>query len=171
MKKLTIALCVLSLFASAGIFAQEMGAGGKGHGGPMMGGRPCMSDDERGFTSSAPCRQANEMKKDLGLTDEQTAKIAEIEKMFEKERLEIREKLAPKRFELEKILIENSVDLKAVEKVLRAESDLKVQMRLSCIKEKIEVDSVLTPEQKQKMKSIVPRHKKQKEEGRPSRHE
>jgi Spy/CpxP family protein refolding chaperone len=105
----------------------------KGHGGPMFG------DPEK-------------MKKELGLNDEQMKKIAAINNDHHKKMLEFREKIAPKEIQLERMLLEDQVDLGKVKALLREISDLKVEVHMLMIQHRLDIEKVLTPEQKEKMK-------------------
>lgn len=94
------------------------------------------------------------MKKDLGLTDDQVKKIAEINKEHQKKKLDYREKLAPKNIQLKKLLIEDTVDMGKVRALLGEISDLRVEMQVLRIEHRLAIEKVLTAEQKAKMRSF-----------------
>jgi Spy/CpxP family protein refolding chaperone len=150
-----IALCAIVaaaslLIAQPSVYAKEGGhrqgdrkAPGKEcmmmHGDRMGPGGPMFGDPER-------------MKKDLGLTDEQVKKIAGINSEHKKKMLEYREKLAPREIQLERLLLEDAVDLAKVKSLLREISDLKVEVQMLRIQHRLDIEKVLTAEQKEKMR-------------------
>src|SRR5208337_691492 len=92
------------------------------------------------------------MQKELGLTDEQVKSIADINKNYVKKMLDYREKLAPKHIHLKKMLLEDNVDLENVRPLLKEISDLKIELHMLRIQQRIEIEKVLTPVQKGKIR-------------------
>lgn len=92
------------------------------------------------------------MKKELKLTDEQVKKIAAINRDHEKKMLEYRETLAPKEIRLKKMLLEDTVDIEKVRSLLKEIGDVKVDLRVLRIQHRLEIEKVLTPEQKAEMR-------------------
>ena len=76
--------------------------------------------------------------------------------------LDYREKLAPKHIRLKKMLLEDNIDLDNVHSLLKEISDLKVELHMLRIQHRLEIEKVLTPVQKSKIKMfwMFLRHKK-----------
>ena len=140
----TVAVLAL-LVAQPSLYAKNDGKGPKGdekcmmHGDMKGPGGPMFGDPEK-------------MKKELGLNDEQLKKIAAINNEHHKKMLEFREKIAPKEIQLERLLLEDQVDLGKVKALLRDISDLKVEVHMLMIQHRLDIEKVLTPEQKDKMR-------------------
>ena len=142
--KLITAVAAVFLLAQPSLFAERgghMSDDGRGH------EKRCMKE-RGGPLFGDPGR----MQKDLGLTDAQMKRIAEINRDHEKKMLDYREKLAPKEIHLERLLLEDSVDMDKVRALLREISDLRMELQLRRIHPRLEIEKVLTPEQKSKMK-------------------
>jgi Spy/CpxP family protein refolding chaperone len=158
---LLAALIATPAFARMGMYGDECdGPGGKGpgkgskmerHHGPM-GGHMLFGDVER-------------MQERLGLSDEQVKQISAINMKFRKEHLAIDEKMEPKRLEMRTVLRADVVDLKKAEALLRETSEFHVQKQLLMIRHRIEIEQVLTPEQKKKARTERPEDDDPKEKG------
>jgi Spy/CpxP family protein refolding chaperone len=170
MKKYILATLLLSGLVSTAAMAEGRGMMGKGgpdgdrRGGPMMDnddfdrpgdgpGGPQMRRGEPGMKGGFQ-GDPEQMKKQFNLTDDQVSKIDEINLKYQKEHLDLRGKMEPKRIELKKLLLEDKIDLKKVESILKELSEYQVQSRLLMIKQRIEIESTLTPDQKKKMRSM-----------------
>ncbi|TFH41283.1 MAG: periplasmic heavy metal sensor [Chrysiogenales bacterium] len=92
------------------------------------------------------------MQKELGLTDVQVKEIGDINSEFEKKMLDYREKIAPKRIQLKKLLLEDTVDLVKVRALLQEIGNLRVELHLLRIQHRLEIESKLTAEQKAKVR-------------------
>ena len=92
------------------------------------------------------------MKKDLGLTDEQVNTIAAINSEHRKKMLDFKEKMAPREIQLERLLLEDTVDLAKVKSLLKEISDMRVEIHMLMIQHRLDIEKVLTAEQKAKMK-------------------
>jgi Spy/CpxP family protein refolding chaperone len=92
------------------------------------------------------------MQKELGLTDEQVKKIGAINLEHRKKMLDLREKIAPKEIQLERLLLEDTVDFAKVRALLKEISDIKIDLHMLKIEHRIDIEKVLTPDQKAKMK-------------------
>ena len=93
------------------------------------------------------------MKTTLGLSDDQVNKIAAINQEYKKKFLDYKEKLAPKHVQLRKLLLEDEVDIKAARAVIKDISDLQVETRVLRIQHRLDIEKVLTKEQKTKLRS------------------
>lgn len=140
--KLLVAAAAVMLLVQPALYAQHGGdMRGDGKGCPMMKGHdgPVFGDPAR-------------LQKELGLTDAQVVKIAEINKEHQKKMLDYREKLAPREIQLKKLLLEDNVDMAKVRSLIKEMSDLKVELQVLRIQHRLDIEKVLTPEQKAKMK-------------------
>jgi Spy/CpxP family protein refolding chaperone len=90
--------------------------------------------------------------KKLGLTDEQVKNIVAINKEYAKKVLNYREKLAPKHIQLKKMFLEDSVDIDKVKSLFKEIADLRVDLHVLRIQQWLEIEKLLTPEQKAKIK-------------------
>ncbi|HOO73006.1 MAG TPA: Spy/CpxP family protein refolding chaperone [Spirochaetota bacterium] len=109
-----------------------------GHHGRFRGGM-CFGDPEF-------------MKEKMGLSNEQIKEIEKINLKYRKFFLEKKEKLQPKRIKLRKLLLEEKVDLGDVRNILKDMSEIEVDIRIARIKQRIEIEKILTDEQKQKIR-------------------
>jgi Spy/CpxP family protein refolding chaperone len=142
------AVAALALIATQpSLYAKE----GGNRQGPKGPGEKCMMHDMKG-AGGPMFGDPEKMKKELGLNDEQVKKIAAINNEHHKKMLEFREKIAPKEIQLERLLLEDTVDLGKVKALLREISDLKVEVHMLMIQHRLDIEKVLTPEQKEKMK-------------------
>jgi Spy/CpxP family protein refolding chaperone len=93
------------------------------------------------------------LQKEIGLSDDQVKKIGDINTNFEKRMLTIKEKLVPMRIQLQKLLIEDVIEMDKVKNLLREISDIRIDIHITRIEHRIEIEKVLTPEQKAKIKT------------------
>ena len=145
---LLAALIATPAFARMGMYGDDCdGPGGKGRGkGPGM--------ERHHGPMEGPMMFGNveRMQERLGLSDDQVKKISAINMKFRKEHLSIDEKMEPKRLEMREVLRADTVDLKKAEALLRENSEFHVQKQLLMIRHRIEIEQVLTPEQKKKLR-------------------
>ncbi len=134
---------VLMISVPASVFAQ-MGKGKKD-------GPPRKHD--RMEKRHMPFGNPQMMKERLGLTDQQVVEIGKINTRHEKTMLDYREKLAPKKIQLKRLLLEDNVDLKKVRGVLEDISKIQVDLHMLRIQHRLEIEKVLTEEQRAKMKT------------------
>jgi Spy/CpxP family protein refolding chaperone len=138
------------LIAQPSIYAKDDGNRQGDKKGP---GEKCMMHGDMKGPGGMMFGDPEKMKKELGLNDEQMKKIAAINNEHHKKMLEFREKIAPKEIQLERLLLEDTVDLGKVKSLLREISDLKVEVHMLMIQHRLDIEKVLTPEQKEKMKA------------------
>lgn len=91
----------------------------------------------------------------LGLSDEQVNKIGKINLEYKKKLLNIRETMQPKRIKLQRLLLEDEVNLKDVRALLNEISALEVEIRMQWINHRLDIDKVLTPEQRNKLRNSM----------------
>jgi Spy/CpxP family protein refolding chaperone len=122
--------------------------------------QPCMPDGGPGSKGPGGPRDGiffgnpGAMKQQLGLTDTQIAKIGEINLGFKKQMLDQREKLVPKEIHLERLLLEDNPNLGNVRKALRDISDVKLEIQMLKVSHRLEIEKVLTPEQKTRLRGM-----------------
>ncbi len=144
-KKIIMAAAIMALCAQPLLFAQ--GGGKKGYEG-KKGDKKQMMMEHHGKFFGDPAR----MKKELSLTDEQVTKITDINKEHRKKMLDYKEKLAPKEIQLKKLLLEDTVDMAKVRLLLKEIGDLRVELQALRIEHRLDIEKVLTPDQKAKMR-------------------
>lgn len=119
----------------------------------------CMKNPDKGgrCTKTKGCGpfygDPQAMKTRLGLSDDQVNKISAINLEYKKQFLGYKEKLEPKHIKLEKMLLEDNVDTKEVRALLKEISDVTVDVRMLRVNHQLEIEKVLTPEQKTKLRS------------------
>ncbi|MBP7737604.1 MAG: Spy/CpxP family protein refolding chaperone [Spirochaetes bacterium] len=157
--KVILTAAILALMAQPMLFAQA--GGKKGPAGRKGDNRPMMAECHGKFFGD-PVR----MKKDLNLTDEQVTRIADINKDHRKKMLDYKEKLAPKEIQLKKLLLEDTVDMAKVRALLKEIGDLRVELQALRIEHRLDIEKVLTADQKAKMRQHRMYMMKKKGKGR-----
>ncbi len=142
-KKMILAAAIMMLCAQPLLFAQ-----GGGKKGPE--GKKC--DKQMTECHGQFFGDPERMKKELKLTDEQVAKIADINKEHRKKMLDVKEKLAPKEIQLKKLLLEDTVDMVKVRSLLKEIGDQRVELQALRIEHRLNIEKVLTADQKAKMR-------------------
>jgi Spy/CpxP family protein refolding chaperone len=137
---LLIAAAAVLMFSQTSLYAQR--------GGPKEDGHRYHMKEHYGPLFGDPAR----MQKDLGLTDEQVKKIADINKSHERKMLDYREKLAPKNIQLKRLLLDETVDMARVRTLVKEIADLRADLQILRIQHRLDIEKVLTPEQKAKMR-------------------
>lgn len=99
-------------------------------------------------------RHMERMTKELNLTREQQAKAKAMHEKHQPAMKAQREKMKPLHDELRKLLEADKVDLAAVRNKLQAISAVHVEMRMLHIQGRLEFESILTPEQKTKLREM-----------------
>lgn len=125
--------------------------------------QPCMQGDGPGPRGKGQPGKAGMffgnpamMKQELGLSDDQINRIGEINLRFRKQMLDQKEKLAPIEIRLERLLLEDNPDLANVRKSLREISDVKLEIQMLKVSHRLEIERVLTREQKSKLREMRP---------------
>ena len=93
------------------------------------------------------------LKEKLNLSDDQITKIGKINLKFKKAHLDIREKLEPKKIQLEKLLLDDNINLKKVKSKLKEIEEYDTERAFLQIKHRVEIEKVLTKKQKDKLKN------------------
>jgi Spy/CpxP family protein refolding chaperone len=115
--------------------------------GQKPGGEKKIMREHGGPVFGDPAR----MQKELGFTSEQIKKIAEINKNHERKMLDYREQIAPKYIQLKKLLLDDNVNIDKIRPLVKEISDLKAELHILRIQHQLDIEKVLTPEQKAKM--------------------
>ncbi len=113
----------------------------------MRGGPPMLFDD------------TEFMKGKLGLSDEQIQAIGRINKAYHDKMVNLRNKMAPESRRLKELLKKDNVDRANIRKVLQSIGYLQTEMRYQMILHFLDIENVLTPEQRNKMKEERNRHR------------
>lgn len=136
MKKYFVTLFTVSVFMFGAVasYAGHEGPGrGRGPGGPFVG------DIEK-------------MKEQLGLSDAQVKQITEVNAKFKKQHEALRDKMKPKFKELKVMLASDTVDPVKVRALLTEMSPLHVEAQMIMIQHFMEIEKILTPDQRTKFK-------------------
>jgi len=148
---LLIAAAAVMVISQSSLYAQR---------GPMEGGHR-NHIEHGGPVFGDPAR----MQKELGLTDEQVKKIADINKSHERQMLDYREKLSPKSIQLKRLLLDETVDMARVRVLVKEIADLRAELQILRIQHRLDIEKVLTPEQKVKMRQHRKHMMKNKDSG------
>lgn len=127
-----------------------------------LGAQP-MHDRDDGPEGEMCCgengeRHMERMARELNLTKEQQAKAKAMREKREPAMKAQMEKMKPLHEELRKLLEAEKVDLAAVKSKLQAISAVQVEMRMLHIQGRLEFESILTAEQKAKMREMHKQH-------------
>lgn len=150
MKKAIIsAIFIFScMILSENIMAQGRGMGpgmmrdGFDEGPPPMKDRPFFGDPDQ-------------MKEKLKLSDSQIEAISNINEKMKDEFKKFRGEIRPKMQKLRRLIIKDDVKIDEARALLKEISEIEIEIRLLKIKHRLEIEKVLTPEQKSKMKKEV----------------
>jgi Spy/CpxP family protein refolding chaperone len=121
---------------------------GMGHGQGFRRGGP-------GKMGSGPLFGNIEMlKKKLDLTEKQIDSISKINLAYQKKFLDVKEKVAPLRIQLRKLLLEDKIDLAEVKALLEKMSGHHIEIQLLRIQQRVEIEKELTASQKNRMRAF-----------------
>ncbi|RMH32286.1 MAG: periplasmic heavy metal sensor [Nitrospirae bacterium] len=93
-------------------------------------------------------------KEAMAITDEQAAKLRDIETAYRKQRIRLKADIAVANLELHQLLRDDETPLSTIEEKLRALYASKADLRLAGIKAKRQARAVLTEEQRRRMKAV-----------------
>jgi Spy/CpxP family protein refolding chaperone len=147
MKKYAAILAAVSIIAFAALASGEMGGRGMGPGmmygcgmdGMMMGAGHDMTEHLMG----------------LNLDDQQKAFMREIKSRMMKETIRRKADMRIAQIELKDLLMQDTVDMKAVEAKVKQLEAMRTEMQLSHIKAMEECKAKLTPEQLKKFREMI----------------
>ncbi len=132
----------------------EMGGPAGGPGGPGMGMHMGMHGRGGHGMRLARLLDNPEMRKQLGITDEQAAKIRQQTLDFRKAEIRSRADLQVKRLELHSLLSADNPDRAAIDRTLQDVGAARLAMEKSAIDFHLAMRSALTPEQRQKLQQM-----------------
>ncbi len=135
----TITLAVIALVTVAPITAKY-----------HQGGMAC--NEEKGYADDLHQKifDPERMQKQLSLSQEQTDKIRKINEDYRRKHEAMRAEMEPRHDSLREELMADNVDLEKIRSMLKASSDKMIEMRMLRIEHRLEIEKVLTPEQKKK---------------------
>ena len=145
---LLMSLVLLTMTASAVL------AGGWGMGGSMGSG----IDSQMGVYCGMGSPRGNGLGRwgSLELTAEQEEKLLDIRQKLAKETLDLRQQLQRHSLELRRLWAADSPDQAAINKELVAMTPLRIELHNKMKQAQAEMESILTPEQLEKLKSLPP---------------
>lgn len=89
----------------------------------------------------------------LNITDKQIEKISEINKKYMQELMQYKEKIEPQKIKLKSLLLSENIDLQDIRSTLKKISNLKVEIRFLRIKQRLEIEKILTPSQRERLRN------------------
>lgn len=138
----------------------ERGYGKEGYGGHGMGmGRGMMM---HGSTSHL-LRHMLKHEKEIGLKEDQVAKLKEMQLNLDKTRIRAEADIMIAQREIKAMVEDEKSDLSAIEAKLKQSEDMEVALRMAAIKTRRDAMALLTPEQREKQKA---QHEKMMEQHR-----
>jgi len=156
MKKLVTVAALLSL-SLAPAWADEE----KGHGKEYGGGHGCCGGHGGGHgmgghhaSTGHLLRGLLQSQKEMGLSDEQVAKLKAIQLDLDKTRIKAEADIMVAERELQALIENDKTDLSAIEDKLKQAEMQEVALRLSAIKARRDAMALLTPEQSQRVKAV-----------------
>lgn len=155
---LLLASVVFAVPASAQMMDRPMMGSGEGYGQMMGMGHMDRMGDHMGMCLD----QADK----LGLTDEQAKKITPIHREMKKKQIKFKADLKLAELEHMEIMEVKDFDLEKANASVKKIADMKVAQHLDMLKSMKEVRSILTEEQFQKMKKLMPMNKAARKPGK-----
>lgn len=165
MKKTVLLLLVSVVFAvpaSAQMMDKHMMGSGEGHGQMMGMGHMDRMGDHMGMCLD----HADE----LGLTDEQVKKMTPIHREMKKKQIKFTADIKLAEMEHMEIMEVKDFDLEKANASVKKIADMKVAQHQDMLKSMKEVRSILTAEQFQKMKKLMPMKKASKKPAKHTKH-
>ncbi|NIR47451.1 Spy/CpxP family protein refolding chaperone [candidate division KSB1 bacterium] len=108
---------------------------------------------------------------ELELTEDQRAQIKEQRFATQTSAIETRSKIQIAELELQKLMHEENVDENKVKSKVQEIGKLKTELRWNRVHGRLSMQEILTPEQKEKLKSVLPEHLQERQDrGRSFRH-
>jgi Spy/CpxP family protein refolding chaperone len=151
MSKKIFAIAMALSLISAAAFAQGKGPRGgepKGMKGDM---KNCMMMQGSGMMGKI---DIDALKQQLKLTDEQVNKINTLHLNHKKEMLKYKEALAPKEIRIQRLLLDDPVNFEEVKALIMDISKTHGEMQVERLKYRLDVEKILTPEQRVTFKSM-----------------
>jgi Spy/CpxP family protein refolding chaperone len=95
----------------------------------------------------------DEMKEVLKLTDKQIEQIGKINAEFRDTMIRLHERMRPLQLKLKGLLLGERINFDDVKSVLRQISEVEVDMRMLRIKQRVEIEKILSKDQRDKLKN------------------
>lgn len=150
MKRMVVAVFLAVIFAAPAYSQMDMPMKGDGAGwGPM----PVMGGMDRMGTMMGMCLQNADK---IGLSDEQMKKLTPIHREMEKKQARFKADLKVAEIDLMEIMEVKDFDLEKASAAVRKISDIKTTHHLEMLKSMKEARAIMTEEQFQKMKKLMP---------------
>lgn len=105
---------------------------------------------------SYPAMRMEEFIKFLDLSEEQITEINKTLLDFQKNTLELRNRMQIKELEVKALLLEPETELAKIREKLKEAADLQVELKVKTIEKYLEIKDLLTPEQQAKLPLGVP---------------
>jgi periplasmic protein CpxP/Spy len=123
------------------------GRHGGGHGmmGMMGGGHATTGHLLRGLIQS---------QKEMGLTEEQVAKLKALQLELDKTRIKSEADIMVAERELQALMEDDKTELPAIEEKLKQSEGMQTALRLAALKTRRDAMALLTPEQRQRVKAV-----------------
>lgn len=132
-------------------YGREGHGGGYGMGGPMMGMMKMMGGMHGGTAHFL--RHLVKHQKEIGLSDEQVAKLKEMELNLDRTRIKTEADILIAEREHAALVEDEKSDLAAIEAKIKQSMDHQLTLRMAVIKTKRDALALLTPEQRAKEKA------------------
>lgn len=137
------------------------GRHGGGHGMGMMGGGHA--------TTGHLLRGLLQSTKEMGLTDEQVAKLKTLQLELDKTRIKTEADIMVAERELQSLIEDEKTELPAIEEKVKQSESLQTALRMAAIKTRRDAMTALTPEQRTRVKAVhdamIQKYKEGKKEG------
>lgn len=98
------------------------------------------------------------MAKKLGLSKDQVTAIEKIHEASEEDKKSISEKIQKERKDLKELMMADTLDKSKIRSKMEEIAELKVDKKMLWIEDKIQIQKVLTPEQRSKQKELMKKH-------------
>ena len=141
------ALTVFSIFVVVGLFIVD------GFAQPFQGRRP--GRDRMNRSSTRILRVLKAQQEELSITEDQLKAIEDLTYSFEQKRIEASSEASKQRLELRKLMQDRgNLDYAQLREALSKASEHKHNMLIEGLKLRDAIDTILTPEQKEALKSM-----------------
>ncbi|WP_049757125.1 Spy/CpxP family protein refolding chaperone [Ammonifex degensii] len=114
---------------------------------------PVFAQTAAGRKQGIPANRPN-LVQELGLTSEQLAQIRDIQQQMYNQTRDLRIKLMDAMFELRQLRWQENPDRAAIDAKIKEIKNLRDQLRQAAREYRQKMDSILTPEQKEKLQSL-----------------
>lgn len=131
--------------------------------GGMMGGMGMMGGGGMKMMSMMPWKMMKIAKK-VGLSEDQMMKMRDVMMNMKRQKIKLRSEAELAKLDLKSMMMQDQVDMAAVEQKVKDISKIKADMHFAWINAIMEMKSSLTDEQRKKIKSMMMSHMMGEEE-------